>query len=284
MNSPDSLSGSYNYSVGSFGANLLDSIWTADAIVVNDSTAAPTLLCGAGVKNDVAGKIALMDRGTCSFVSKLIKAQNAGAIGGIIFNNAPGGGVIPMGGTDPAITMPCVMLSFEDGVKIKAALAAGATVSISMGNVRFAGDIAASNDEVSIANLGAIPADQLQSLDPFKFLPGAVVRNIGTDDFTGAQLKATIEYSTFDGSTSSIVYQDSFGIGSGVLAVDSAIIISLTDFVPDPSNIGYYDVTYEVISDSTDINQTNNIAVTDFAVTKMYSQNQLGSRQTKCQM
>ena len=268
VNSPDSLSGSYTYSVGSFGANLLDSIWTADAVVVNDGTATPTRLCADSVVNNIAGKIALMDRGTCTFVSKLIKAQKGGAIAGIIFNNAPNGGVIPMGGTDPAITMPCVMLSFEDGVKIKAALAAGATVNISLGNIRFAGDVAAPDNEVSIANLGAIPADQLQSLDPFKFLPGAVVRNIGTNDLTGAELKATIEYSSFDGSSSSIVYQDSFGIGSEVLAVDSAIIISLTDFIPDPSNLGYYDVSYEVKSDSTDVNQTNNTAVTDFAVTK----------------
>lgn len=264
VNSPDSLAGSYTYSTGAaFGANLLDSIWTADVALVNDGSNLPTQLCADSVVNDIAGKIALIDRGTCSFVSKLIKAQNAGAVGGIIFNSLPGDGVFAMGGTDPSITMPCVMLSFEDGVKIKAALAAGATVNVSIGNVRFAGDIATSITSIIVAPLGTVPSNQL---DNFVVIPGSIITNLGTTDVTGTELRSAIDFIPFDLSSRTTVYQDSFSIGSEVLAVDSAIIVTLTDYTPE--EIGYYLVTYGISSDSIDNNSSNNVAQADFAVSK----------------
>jgi hypothetical protein len=38
---------------------------------------------------DPAGKIALIERGGCTFVEKITKAYNAGAIGAIVYNNTP---------------------------------------------------------------------------------------------------------------------------------------------------------------------------------------------------
>jgi hypothetical protein len=79
----------------------------------------------------VAGKIAAIDRGVCTFVEKTKNAQNAGAIGVLILNNvspgAPG-----MSGQDPAITIPTVSVSQGDGIDIKAALAQPTTVNLRM--------------------------------------------------------------------------------------------------------------------------------------------------------
>lgn len=53
----------------------------------------------------VAGKIALVDRGTCGFTIKVKNAQNAGAIGVIVADNAAGP-VVGMGGFDQTIVIP----------------------------------------------------------------------------------------------------------------------------------------------------------------------------------
>jgi hypothetical protein len=81
--------------------------------------------CVAAANPDaLAGKIALIQRGTCTFVIKVKNAQDAGAIGAIVYNNAPAG--LPgMGGTDASITIPAQGIGQADGNTIIAALANG---------------------------------------------------------------------------------------------------------------------------------------------------------------
>ncbi|KAI9475803.1 MAG: peptidase S8/S53 domain-containing protein [Benjaminiella poitrasii] len=42
------------------------------------------------LKTNVEGKVVLMSRGGCTFVDKLVNAQNAGAVGVLFYNNVPG--------------------------------------------------------------------------------------------------------------------------------------------------------------------------------------------------
>jgi lactocepin len=77
---------------------------------------------------NVAGKYALVRRGTLDFVTKAKNAQAAGALGIIVYNNA--GGWINMA-TDPAIKIPQLFMLKTDGDAIKAALTAGKPVSLS---------------------------------------------------------------------------------------------------------------------------------------------------------
>jgi hypothetical protein len=86
------------------------------------------------VVNNVAGKIAVIDRGVCTFVAKALNAQAAGAIG-VIFANSPTGanpvgGVF--GGTSNTLTIPVCMISNANGAIIKAELASGNTVTACM--------------------------------------------------------------------------------------------------------------------------------------------------------
>lgn len=67
----------------------------------------------------VAGKIALVDRGTCTFVTKVLNAQAAGASGVLVANNVPG--LIEPGGVDSAVTIPVLGLSQADGNVIRGA-------------------------------------------------------------------------------------------------------------------------------------------------------------------
>ncbi|MET0387614.1 MAG: M36 family metallopeptidase [Polyangiales bacterium] len=76
------------------------------------------------VPTNVQGKLAVIDRGVCPFVDKALNAQEGGAIAILLLDNAPGNSPPSPGLSDPAITLPLLALSFEDGQKIKEALAA----------------------------------------------------------------------------------------------------------------------------------------------------------------
>jgi lactocepin len=76
---------------------------------------------------NVAGKYALIQRGTLDFVTKAKNAQAAGAVGVIVYNNA--GGWINMA-SDPSITIPQLFMLKTDGDAVKAALVAGQPVSM----------------------------------------------------------------------------------------------------------------------------------------------------------
>ena len=72
----------------------------------------------------IAGNIALIDRGICTFVAKAQAAQAAGAIGVIIANNVAAG-CPAWAAPIRRITIPCVGISQADGNAIKANLAGG---------------------------------------------------------------------------------------------------------------------------------------------------------------
>ena len=83
----------------------------------------------------LSGKIAVIRRGTCSFVIKVKNAQNAGAVGAVIVNNVAGS--VNMGGADSSITIPAVSMSQADGEALIASMAAGtvnASISIQDGS------------------------------------------------------------------------------------------------------------------------------------------------------
>jgi hypothetical protein len=74
---------------------------------------------------EVRGNIAVIDRGSCSFVEKVVSAQLSGAIAAIVINNIPGSEIAGMGGTDSqsySINIPSVMISNDDGKELKAAI------------------------------------------------------------------------------------------------------------------------------------------------------------------
>ena len=69
----------------------------------------------------VSGNIALVDRGLCTFVTKVKNAQDAGAVGVIVANHL-GDDILAMGGTDNSIDISSVFVGLSDGAAIKAAL------------------------------------------------------------------------------------------------------------------------------------------------------------------
>ncbi|MFD0738713.1 PA domain-containing protein [Lysobacter koreensis] len=123
VTAPAAAAGSYEVGFASFGAFASAANFPSNqAVLVNDGVAAASTSDGCETPfvnaAAVAGKYALIDRGTCGFVVKAKNAQLNGAVGVIIANNAAG--VIDMGGADPTITIPSVMVSQADGATLKA--------------------------------------------------------------------------------------------------------------------------------------------------------------------
>ncbi|HEY3359319.1 MAG TPA: M36 family metallopeptidase [Polyangia bacterium] len=106
-----------------FGPTTFD--LTGDLTLVDDGTGTTTDACEA-IANDVAGTIALLDRGTCTFKQKAVAAAAAGAIGVILANNTGGGPIaMPDGTPQGAVAIPVLSVSQADGATLKAALAQG---------------------------------------------------------------------------------------------------------------------------------------------------------------
>jgi Zn-dependent M28 family amino/carboxypeptidase len=78
----------------------------------------------------VAGNIALIQRGTCTFHDKALNAQTAGAVGVIIFNEGQLGRTDVIGGTlgSPDFTIPVVDTTFALGADTYGRITSGQTV------------------------------------------------------------------------------------------------------------------------------------------------------------
>lgn len=119
---------------GSFGPRLhydLDSAVVGILTLVQDIKG-NTTACDS-IAEDLTGKIAVIDRGTCSFVPKCLNAVKKGAVAVIVINTPTGGFGIMGGATDPLaaqISVPCMMVTNADGNDLKKMIidAAGAPI------------------------------------------------------------------------------------------------------------------------------------------------------------
>jgi len=102
-----------------------------DVVVSNPADACTSITNCA----DQAGKIALIDRGTCPFTTKVLAAQDCGAIGVLVANN-DAGDPFQMGGSSPLINISSVMISLQAGSLIKQALV-NTTVNVTVFNIVY---------------------------------------------------------------------------------------------------------------------------------------------------
>jgi extracellular elastinolytic metalloproteinase len=109
-----------------FGPDLTTTGITGTLALVNDGTGTTSDGCERLPRGSLSGRIALIDRGTCTFVDKVKYAQSAGAIGVIIANNQGGDAVMTMGGSGRT-AIPAVLVSQNSGATLKTAVGAAAT-------------------------------------------------------------------------------------------------------------------------------------------------------------
>lgn len=132
VNMPANLATTYNVGLATFGPIISSNPITGILIVAQDSVSS-ALACGTLTNaTAIRGKILVVDRGTCKFKEKVIKAEEAGALAVLVVNTS--NDIITMGsdGTAPLPKIPVVMLPSSSGNAIKNVLKAGQTVSATL--------------------------------------------------------------------------------------------------------------------------------------------------------
>jgi hypothetical protein len=161
VNAPALVAGNYAVGTASFGPAL-----SSPGVTGNVVYATPANACAA-ITNNVAGKVALVDRGTCTFVVKVKNAQDAGAIAVLVADNAAGSPPAGLGGTDPTIVIPSVRITQADGNALKANLA-GLNVTLGVDlSLRAGADI---NDRALMNAPNPVqPGSSISHWDPIAF-------------------------------------------------------------------------------------------------------------------
>jgi len=144
INAPLSLAGSYLASTAGFGPVIPSIPITEDLVlVIDDGTdtndACQTITNGA----DIAGKIALVRRGGCTFAEKVEACQAEGALAVIIMNNQAGS-PIAMGGSSSIVTIPSLMISQANGNSFVSAINASDIMNATIVNP---GDLTATDSD-----------------------------------------------------------------------------------------------------------------------------------------
>ena len=129
VTAPSTLAGPYPSAGASFGPG---GSFSGDLVAAVGPAGQTTACSAAEVAAAIAGTVALIERGGCTFVEKVSVAEAAGAIGVVIYNRAvdpatPGdnGGdvVIAMGGDDVGIGIPSVFTTRSAGLAFRSSAA-----------------------------------------------------------------------------------------------------------------------------------------------------------------
>ncbi len=140
IDAPESIKGFIpEYGTAQFGLPIPagdEPAITGQVALAIDNSPNPTAGCGTITNStDIAGKIAVMDRGLCEFGKKVLNAQKAGAIAAIIcnisgVNGGNGEELLGMAGgaSGGSVTIPSIFLKKSDCDKIRAVIQAGGSV------------------------------------------------------------------------------------------------------------------------------------------------------------
>jgi hypothetical protein len=183
---PSSIAGTYLVGAASFGAPLSSPGLTVQAMPVVEGGNLG-LACTALDANNtraVAQRIAVVLRGTCTFVTKAANVQAAGALGMIVIDNVVSSPPTDLGGTDPTITIPAIRITLTDGISLLSAM------NLTPGN-RSSGVVARLGVDLNQL-AGADTAGRVMLYTPNPYQPGSSVSHWDTSAFHDLLLEPAI--------------------------------------------------------------------------------------------
>lgn len=261
--SPSSLEGNYamEYVEWALTPNLInpDNSVTGELVFVNDGSAADSLGCLALTNvADVAGKIAVVYRGTCQFGVKALNANQAGAIAVVIINNVPGGPVgMAAGDVGDQVNIPVIMISQDAGAALRAEIING-NVEVFIGNKLglFSYDLGYFAEDIYLPNGMSIPSLVAQTGAEFSYTPAVWLHNFGSEATSAARFDAVI---SFNGTP---VYSQS--VAGISLASGGSMYVSTPAFVPATWSPGLYEISLQASFDE-DLATQNYVSVLEFS-------------------
>jgi subtilisin family serine protease len=200
VSAPSTIAGKYAVKEANFTPSLED-VGPVDGALVLVDDSDDTLADGAaGTRSDgcevltngdeVSGKIALIQRGGCSFDTKIINASDAGAIAVLVYNIA--GGPIVMNGSTELADIPALMIGQADGNLILAQIDANVTVTVVFDKTLFLTQDETGNIIGSFSGRG--PALVADILKPDVSAPGINILAGFTPDAVNATPGETFAY------------------------------------------------------------------------------------------
>ena len=129
VTAPASVAGNYSYNTVPFGPAVTGSNFSGQMVLgvdPSDGAGASTTDACSPLTNAaaVAGKIVLVDRGTCGVAIKSKNVQNAGGIGVVVANNVGGNPPPSFAGADATLTIPTIVVTQATGNSLRANLPA----------------------------------------------------------------------------------------------------------------------------------------------------------------
>ncbi len=257
VESPAFLQGNYplSYAKPADGWGVPDLTNPANAVLdtlafVSDGTAADSLGCFTLTNgSQIAGKIAVVYRGSCQFGTKAKNAQNKGAVAVIIINNVPDDvtqlGMLP-GDSGAAVTIPVIIINQDAGALLKNEIENGTVVGF-IGNKfgYYNSDIGFTKANVLRPVEVARPLRITETSSEYSVQLGAWVFNYGSDPQTNVTLNAQIVF-----NSNTIYNQTSSPVAT--LAPGDSVYITLPTFSQATYLAGEYQFTYTASADSTD--------------------------------
>lgn len=215
--SPAAIAGNYSFSWGdpvngwaSPDFNVPGTSVTGDLMLVDDGSVGNSPASGlplanygcATLVNSLAGKIAVVYRydgvtasTICWMSDKAKYAQDAGAIAVVLVNRPGANENLGNGGgtAAPTVTIPVVLISFDDGAALRAELQNG-PVTMFLGNKTgvFGDDIGIVGDSSLISKFSSLPPGIAQNGSTFNFELGTRVYNYGTNNQSTITVTATV--------------------------------------------------------------------------------------------
>lgn len=153
------------------------------------------------LKDVIAGKVVLVNRGTSTFAQKHMAAAAAGAVGCIVMNNQAG--TFGMALTNSSATIPCVSITQEDAAKIKAAAKAETDYYTGKITVNSKNQTAISSSAPTMSTFSSWGVPGSLQLKPEITAPGGNIYSVfGTNQGeNGTILGGTDQYENLSGTS-----------------------------------------------------------------------------------
>jgi subtilisin family serine protease len=103
---------------------------TGPAVRLGAVGSAAARACSSLAAGSLTGKIPLIERGVCTFRTKILNAQAAGATAVVIYTQILAGEPVTMGGSAAGIKIPGVMIGNLDGIAVSGAISATTTFTL----------------------------------------------------------------------------------------------------------------------------------------------------------
>lgn len=133
ITAPSSITGNLSTGTASFGPLVTSKPISGQIVAVVDSSGSNNLGC-TSIRNvqELKGRIALITRGSCTFKTKVLEAQKAGAIAVIIANVQDETLTMGDDNTSAVPTIPAVLIKRSDADKIRSELSQGRIVQATL--------------------------------------------------------------------------------------------------------------------------------------------------------